>query len=501
MGLFLTGSKQPPQTTVQAIQIMKRISQYALLISLTTGIAYIAIYILKSYQFVNAGNRVYVEHGLQALFLMGVILLGWQEMGYPRITKSLFSVRNSVLLSLSLLLILCINQSIGQFATGLFVTCAFVYFLRNGKLYEINRVYYFLFLYVLLRFLGTIGTNDGFRFPEKLFTFILLPLAFSFVRIEKRTSFRVLYLFFRAMLIYMSCTLVYWWYNIQYFGLNIGNWLISKETLHDGFPPYHWTSGWALYEHPSYISLVLVAGLISGFYLYFKKQPDSIISQLELIVYAAFITLTVLVMESRIGVVMVALTIAITLLYYLRLKSRHFKQIAVVVLVVGMGGLFYMGDSVSGFMDDNVRRTDNTLALNYIKAHPWWGVGFHQQALALKQQEQIMLNVLPALPFPKTYTHNQLLGDMVQFGVAGALVLVLLIVGLVGYSIQSRSYLLQLLMCVCIVFMCIEEPLYGQAGITRFMVFLSFFVHISESGKPIKSYTILRRNLKSDTIA
>jgi hypothetical protein len=476
---------------------MKKKSQYALLISMITVIAAIAISILNTQHIVTAENRVYVEHGLQALFLAGVILLGWHEMGYPRITKSLFSARNSVLLSLSLLLILCINQRIGQFATGIFVTCAFVYFLINGKLYEINKVYYFLFLYVLLRFLGTIGTNDGFRFPEKLFTFILLPLAFSFVRIEKGTSFRVLRIFFRAMLVYMACTLVYWWYNIQRFGLSVGTWLISKETLHDGLPPFHWTSGWALYEHPSYISLVLIAGLISGFYLYFKKQSDSRISELELIVYAAFIALTVLVLESRIGVVVTILTIAITFLYYLRLNNIYFKRIAVILLVAGMGGLFYMGDSVSGFMADNVRKTDNTLALNYIKAHPWWGVGFHQQALALKQQEQIMLNELPALPFPKTYTHNQLLGDMVQFGVAGALVLVLLIVGLVRYSLQSRSYLLQLFMCVCIVFMCIEEPLYGQAGITRFMVFLSFFIHISESDKPMKSYTILKRYPKT----
>lgn len=476
---------------------MKKDSIFSLLVFISTAIVCLSISYINRRGVVNAENGLLLKSGLQGLFLLTVIFTGWLEMGKPHLTKALFTVRNLMLFAFCVLLISSVNQRISEFTTGFFGCCVFLFFLSEKKIYAINKVYYFVFLYVLLRVIGTIGTVEGFRFPEKLITFFALPLTFSLIRIEKNTSLHILRYFFRAMMIYMSCTLIYWWYNILYFKVNIVDWVTHKQQDLGGFPPYHWTSGWALYEHPSFISLVLLVGLISGFYLYYKKQKSSFVSTLGLTIFVAFIIATVLVMESRIGIVCVALVLVITGLYYMHLKMRYFKALLLVLVVVGMGSSFFLGKSMSGFISDNVRKTDYTLAIHYIKSHPWWGVGYHQEHLALKQQEQIMLDVLPPLPAPKTYTHNQLLGDMVQFGVVGAFFLLLLIYGLSRYSIKSNSYLLQLLMCVILAFMCIEEPLYVQGGITRFMVFLCFFIHISESNKSVKSYTVFRRSPKA----
>ena len=84
---------------------------------------------------------------------------------------------------------------------------------------------------------------------------------------------------------------------------------------------------------------------------------------------------------------------------------------------------------------------------------------------------------------------------MVQFGIPGLLPLLILLAGLVWYAFKSRSYLLQLYMLIYLLFMLIEEPLYAQEGITRFMAFLCLFIHISECDKPVKVHRL--RNLFS----
>ena len=99
---------------------------------------------------------------------------------------------------------------------------------------------------------------------------------------------------------------------------------------------------------------------------------------------------------------------------------------------------------------------------------------------------------LPKSINKKTYVHNQFLGEMVQFGISGLIVLLVVMAGLVFYSFKSRSYLLQMLLFVYILFMLVEEPLYVQPGITRFIVFFALFAAIGETNAERK-YVDLRQ--------
>jgi len=476
---------------------MMKINKYSVTVLISTVIILVVLYIIHVIGADTVENRLFLKHILSGSFVVVVLFTGWYEMGKPGISKSLFNVRNLLLLSLSLLLVLSINQQAGTYATGFFAFCALIYLLKTGKWYTINKIYYAIFLFALLRVVGTIGTVDGFRIPDKVLSFFFLPLAFSCFRIEKNTALRIMRFFFRSMLIYMAFALIYWWSNIQAFGIPVLDWMTRKMGDVSGLEPFHWTSGWAYYVHPSYISLVIISALISGFYLYYKKQAGSEVYKTELTLFSVLSVLTVLNLESRIGAVCLGFVFAVTGLYYLHLKSHYFKTAFFGLILIGVVGLFFKGDSVSGFLSDNVRKTDYTLAINYIKDHPWWGAGFHEQSTALSNQAQIMQETLPLLPKHKTYTHNQFLGEMVQFGIPGAVFLILLLTVLFRYALLSRSYLLQVFLGVYLVFMLIEEPLYVQAGITRFMVFLTFFIHISESNKPRKSISIFNRTHKS----
>ena len=167
-----------------------------------------------------------------------------------------------------------------------------------------------------------------------------------------------------------------------------------------------------------------------------------------------------------------------------------------VAVLAGMIILMAGENKFSRLIHDGVRKADFTLAVNYIKEHPVAGAGYHQQRAALEYQDKKMTDVTrPADAPPITYTHNQFLGDMVQFGIPGLLPLLILLAGLVWYAFKSRSYLLQLYMLIYLLFMLIEEPLYAQEGITRFMAFLCLFIHISECDKPVRVHRL--RNLFS----
>jgi O-antigen ligase len=141
-------------------------------------------------------------------------------------------------------------------------------------------------------------------------------------------------------------------------------------------------------------------------------------------------------------------------------------------------------------LHDNTRKTDYTLAINYIQNHVLWGCGYQQQTTALREQEEVMKDVLPKILNKKCYVHNQLLGDMVQFGIWGGLALLALFFGIIFYAIKKRSYPLLMFILTMILFMQIEEPLYRQAGITRFSVFLVYFVALAQSKEKVKFFDL-----------
>jgi len=427
---------------------------------------------------------------LLVLFIGISIVMGITESDIVNKPKSAFSIHGLLVSSIALLLVMSMfHKDVGVNATRFFIAVTFIYVILKGKIYALNPIYFLVFAYAFLEFIGTIGTPKGFRFPEITYSFYLIPVAFSCFRIDKETLLRILRFLFRIVLIFMAFSVLNWYFSILHTQMGIVEW-ISKKANVNGIAAYEFVCSWSHYTHPSYINLVLIPALFSGFYIHHKKQEKSYISQLELFVFVVLCLFLQLLMESRIGLVGVVFMFIINGLYYLHIKKIYFKIALIAFLAIGGSGLLVMEHSVNGFITDPVRKTDSALAMHYIKDHLWWGAGHNEEATVLRQQEKEMIGILPKINQPKTYTHNSVLGTMIQFGIPGAIVLIAMMAGLLWYSFRSRSYLLQMFVCLYLLFMLIEEPLYVQEGITRFMVFLAFFIHVSESDKDVKSYTL-----------
>jgi hypothetical protein len=444
------------------------------------------------------------------MFVVGAGILAWHGAKNHKFSLADFYRGNYlIIISLSILLVgVIFHQKIGNFATGVFIGAAFLHFLCNGKFYQFNRLFFFLFLYAILLLAGTIGTEKGFHFPDITLSFYLLPLSLCFFRLSRETLLRIGRFFFRVMIIYMLICVIYWWFNFLYldtsfshwvthklyFPVEMNDWVAQTKKCSDGyFAAFFFVNSWAYYYHPSYISLVLFFGLITGFYLYYKKNALSVVTRFELILYIVLCFVSIILMESRVGFVGFLFILAVTGLYYFKLKTRYFKIVLPLCLLLGISALFLLNDKISEFADDELRATYQILAIDHIKEHFWWGCGFHEQKAALVEQAQKINMDLPHAIEPR-HTHNQFLGDMVEYGIWGLLALTSMLCAFARYAVKKRSYLLQMLLCVTVLLMFVDEPLYIQEGVTRFTVFLIFFVAVSESSSDEENILRIKKN-------
>jgi len=459
----------------------------------------VIVWLCQSHHIQFSPIKISVENfllGLFSLYALGVICVGlWDKTNY----KTAFSPKGLLIFSLTLMLILSIfHRQVGIIGTGIFVICSFLYVLLNRKVYAVNAVYLFILLYALMDLLGTIGSEKGFRFPEMTYTFYLIPLSFSCFQLDKITLFKIIKVLGRVMMLFIAVSVIYWFYNLMRLDVTFIDWITKKINVNN-ISGAQYVSDWCRYWHPSYINLVLLPTLMSVFYVFYKKNESVQISINEVIILMVGCITYQFISESRVGFVAIVLLLIVSALYFIYLKSWHFKAILIAVLVFGGISLFVLQNKVAGFVDDPTRKTDRMLAIDYIQTHWWWGDGYGTEYIVLTQQEAKLKNTLLLVNDAKTYVHNQLLGNMIQFGIAGAIVLLVFVVGLFWYAFKTRNFLLQMLMLLYFLFMFIEEPLYVQEGITRFMLFFGLFIHIAESEHHKKEYGLFDWFAKSQS--
>lgn len=472
-------------------------------------------YIFHLFGLVTPANEVYARFGALGIFIASFAFLGWQEAKNHRFSwDDIYKNNTLIIVSLSAVLAsLFLKMEIGFYAIGFFAGASLIHFLYTRKFYPPNRLFYFVFLYAFLMFFGTIGTERGFHFPDRTLAFYVLPLSFCFFRFSKVVLLKIAEVFFKTAIVFLSICVLYWWYNFLHLDANFVEW-ITKKTIYSAemdwtpqreqiartwgefaldanfslFSAYYYVSSWTYYFHPSFLSLVLFFGLIIGFYLYHQKNIFPTITKFELILYIVLCLFVLLFLQSRVGIIVFLFILIVTGLYYLKLKTKYFKIGLVIYLLLGCASLLVLNKPMSEFIEDDIRTSYRHLALGYIQDNFWWGGGFDQQRTVLEQQAETMKDTLPYSVYPHInhpidYVHNQFLGDMVQFGIWGLLALLLMLFAIARYAIKSRSYLLQMMLLIMVLFMMIEEPLYVQAGIIRFTVFLTFFVAIGEVHK------------------
>ncbi|MDR0606143.1 MAG: O-antigen ligase family protein [Bacteroidales bacterium] len=441
----------------------------------------------------TAVNEPYARKVVQILFVVLSLITVILQVRKHKFQKADFFKNNTLIYAgFTLLLISSVfSENTGIAGTAIFITVACFHFFRNVKLYQPNNIFYFIFLYAVLLLTGTVNTPEGFRFPEPTYTFYLLPLSLSLFTLNKKTLFRAGYLFFKVMLIYMFCCVIYFIYNFQYIDISLTEWITQKSYFREIMPDwekqdaYFFVNKWAGYSHPTFVSLVLFMGLITGFYLFYKRDFVKTVTLSGLSLYIFLCLIMVLLMESRVGLIIFSSIFVFSLVYYSIVKRKYAVPLSLAAIFLSVSIFFIVDTKLT---DDNLRSDYRKVAINYIKRNPYWGCGYHEQQSAL--DEQIALDSVHVKK-RLNCVHNQFLGDFVQYGVVGLAVLLTFFAGVLFYGIKWKSYPLQMFVLVVVLCMMIDEPFYVQVGITRVTIFLVFFTALT-SKQRLREWKILK---------
>lgn len=414
--------------------------------------------------------------------------------------KKLITLKGMMGVSLLALMVYSFYQNTAYYLTAFFALMAVANMLVNKTYRKPHWLFYFLLAFVLLRLVGSFNTSPFYRYWDRMISFIVIPLAFSCFRFSAKTLQKILLVFVRMVVIYLVVTIVLWWYHVLQADINPLSWLTSKLNLSQEHTVYFWTSAWSGFEHPSFNSIYIIAGLIGIICLVKVNRNKLNISLLEVVLVSAISLFTTMVFESRIGFVIVLSIIIFSYLYFLWNRKKIFIANALLIAIASIFLFSHFSQQAKNFINDDVRKLNYTLAIHYIKDHPWWGTGYYEQAEALSGEAAKLELTEWEQYIVRTYTHNQFLGDMVQFGVVGLVVLLSLLISLVVAGIMFRSYTLLAFTFTLFMFMLIEEPLYIQAGITRFTLFFSFFLVLNRTRIAEKRYTGLIQSEKSSEL-
>lgn len=346
-----------------------------------------------------------------------------------------------------------------------------IYGIINRKLYRPKPYMWFFIAYFLCLSVSIFWSNDkeyGLSLIRRQLTWLTMPLAFCLFRLTMEQWNRVLFIFFRACMVFVVCSLLAWLYTAKQLDVPLETFFTTTKLHIKGTDCFEHIYLWTSYIHPSYNALGLIIGLIGGLYLLRQK----VVGHAETILYMVCLLVLLLITQSRIGVLMYGTTVVMSIMYFIPKKKYQYLYMALLLLLGVSAAVCWFVIHTAFSLDPSRQHLFHT-AIEQIRLHPILGVGLGELPQAI--QNETLRN-----------PHNQFLGDWLQSGLPALISLLAMLIYLLYNAIRSRNGLLLMLLIVMIFFMQIEMPFYLIKGIAYFTVFVCFF-----SARPTETTTVL----------
>lgn len=354
----------------------------------------------------------------------------------------------------------------------------------------------FLFLLFVILFIWQISglffaesLSSGLERVVKRASFVLFPAALFFPsrRISDNLNI-ILKVFILSIVIYILICFV----------RAIDRSIIS-ENENIIFNPFHpvntwesWFTGerlsWKI--HPSYLAMyVLLSGLLSTEF-FFQSQKKA---RFFWVILAAALVAVVLLLSSRAGIIAAAITFPLFLYYKLSASNKKHLFIAsmvifVLLFILLLGGntrIRYTLDDFSGeklnqTLEQDIRLNIWRSAVKVIIREPIIGVGTGNASDELKEE---FLRQGYSQGFYETLnSHNQFLEILLENGIVGFLLFLILLGYAIFVAVSQRNLLLFVFLIMMVVFFMFESMLNRLAGVTFFPLFIFLLVAYKTSG-------------------
>lgn len=358
---------------------------------------------------------------------------------------------------------------------------AIYYYLKEKKLYRPNLVYISILIYFLIDIISlfwSLNKEAGLKFAGNISPLAYVPLLFCFFKLDKADFELIVHTVFRFSMLFIV--------------LSVAGWILQGRNLqfplHDSLTFHKYTMGvyacfdaifsWSNYEHPTYISIIILFSLSMGWFYVFKKNIENKISFTEMSFFIFSSLLLAVISASRFMLIGWLVVNALGFLYVVR-QNKKVLYTSVFILIILSATFGYISiERIRGFVNDPVRDCLHQAAYQSIKENTWHGTGLGGMLNYINVDNVIFAPLhIVKVDFTHIHPHHQFIGDLMQTGIFGLAAILFILGVLFINSFRQTDWLLLVNTVIFLLLMNIEMPLIYTKGIFAFALIFSFLAN------------------------
>ena len=354
----------------------------------------------------------------------------------------------------------------------LIMIIAFIY--NKSRRFKWQPIFYVLCAVYLMNVIGLSYTDDftlGIKRLDTNIVLVLFPVVFSMTQFLKKNIILLLWFFVWSVIAFCA------------FGL------LSYATI---VPEFTWDMVfrdsklyasllmmWPAHPHPSYLSSILL--MSAPVALYLRYQDDKRITVIETISGILLPIVFTILAGARVGMVIAPVLLCFGYLFYCKFKPL-LKWGLVIAGIAAVSVMLHLFPKTDDRFVDPIRADLRKTAISAVKEKPvfGWGTGYVEPLI---QSEERAHNLGIETPYQFNQFHNQYLEDLVQFGIPGILILLVLFGWMLWIGISEKNYLLLSFLTIYVLFCWTESALFVAKGVAPFTFWLCFLMTNRENNR------------------
>ena len=368
------------------------------------------------------------------------------------------------------------QESINNQMFALFALFAIINYVRIKK-FQLHIIFYFFTVYFLwhcISLMWTCNYENGIHIISRYSMFVLAPLFFACANLDVKKINMVSYAFYMFSKIYLLIALCYAVCSLGAMNIDFSEFINFRKSVVGSVPMYKYITGWSNFRHPSFISFCHVFGLVIGFYLVKLKQ----IKWHDLLLYSLLSLFLIVLQQSRVGLILWTLAIVLGFEYILWSRKKAVFAYSVFIMLAGVLFIFLFKQRICDFVYDPQREALFKASIWNISQNPILGTGIGGLEQALNSKDTVN-NLGFELSKPYKHPHNQILCDLMQTGIIGVFIYLLMIVCLLISAIRYRNFILFVFLALAITMSLIEEITFNSKPQMIFLLFTNMALYYS----------------------
>lgn len=345
-------------------------------------------------------------------------------------------------------------------------------------------------VFCLWQFAGIIYSDDikaGWNIFLSRLSLFLFPfvLVIPGEKVLKNLKF-ILKLFACSTTIYILFCFLYAFYRSTSF--QNGHFVYNQPPPEGYWMSYFYGSYFSIHQHPSYLAMYVILSIFIAFETWFEKSLKFYGRVLWLMI-SVFLLISIYFLSSRAGILTIILLVPFYFFYKLKQKRKGLiLALSILLILFVIFPLIRSNERVKivfdeiseGTLKQNVLQDGRVMiwrsALQIIPNNLIIGVGIGDVRTEL-MKEYIKIGNKELIE--NNYNaHNQFLEILLENGLIGLIIFMVLFVFMAFIAISEKNLLFGLFLMMMIIFFMFETVLYRLAGISFFSLFSFLLLYI-----------------------